>query len=87
MNFVNFRRTKRILFTHPIAKKRASSANFQRIKYKFTQQTRKKSRFLVKQMYATELARFKPSGFNCGLNQVVFFLKKPIGFFLVFSPS
>ena len=38
------------------------------------------------------LARFKPSGFNRGLNhglnQVVFFLKKPIGFFFgFFFPS
>ena len=36
--------------------------------------------------FLTRLARFKPSGFNSGLNQVVSFLKKPIGLFGFFPP-
>ena len=39
---------------------------------------------LPNSVFLTGLARFKPNGFNRGLNhglnQVVFFLKKPIGF-------
>ena len=48
-------------------------------------------RFLQNLLYILPgLARFKPSGYNRGLNhglnQVVFFLKKPISFFGFFLP-